>query len=290
MRVVSRFAVMVDAGYLLRQCVEIASGGKAVSRSQLRITNPAGFIALLVERGRAALGATQRELLRVYWYDGVQASGRTPQQESILRLPDVQLRAGTVNSAGQQKGVDALIIIDLFELALNGAVSEMVVVAGDADLLAGIESAQRRGIRVALLGIEDPSCGVSHRQSSELTTRVDRVARIGREDISSLVAFQPAAIRQPLVVGGTDVVAAKGALPQSIAVETAVTAFLAEVPPDAVLLGPDQTRIHPKWDRLLLHHVRVALRTGLLSAHDKSRARETVLARLQGGKWREDSG
>jgi hypothetical protein len=281
---------MVDAGYLLRQCVEIASGGKAVSRSQLRITNPSALIALLVERGGAVLGVTQRELLRVYWYDGVQASGRTPQQESILRLPDVQLRAGTVNSAGQQKGVDALIIIDLFELALNRAVSEMVVVAGDADLVAGIESAQRRGIRVALLGIEDLSCGVSHRQSSELTTRVDRVTRIGREDISPLVAYQPAVTRQHSVVGDTDVVASKGAVPRSTAVDTAVTAFLTEVPPDAVLLGPDQTRIHPKWDRLLLHHVRVALRTGLLSAQDKSRARETVLVRLRGGKWREDSG
>jgi len=279
---------MVDAGYLLRQCVEIASGGKAVSRSQLRITNPSALIALLVERGGAVLGVTQRELLRVYWYVGVQASGRTPQQESILRLPDVQLRAGTVNSAGQQKGVDALIIIDLFELALNRAVSEMVVVAGDADLVAGIESAQRRGIRVALLGIEDLSCGVSHRQSSELTTRVDRVTRIGREDISPLVAYQPAVTRQHSVVGDTDVVASKGAVPRSTAVDTAVTAFLTEVPPDAVLLGPDQTRIHPKWDRLLLHHVRVALRTGLLSAQDKSRARETVLARLQGGKWRKD--
>jgi hypothetical protein len=279
---------MVDAGYLLRQCVEIASGGKAVSRSQLRITNPSALIALLVERGGAVLGVTQRELLRVYWYDGVQASGRTPQQESILRLPDVQLRAGTVNSAGQQKGVDALIIIDLFELALNRAVSEMVVVAGDADLVAGIESAQRRGIRVALLGIEDLSCGVSHRQSSELTTRVDRVTRIGREDISPLVAYQPAVTRQHSVVGDTDVVASKGAVPRSTAVDTAVTAFLTEVPPDAVLLGPDQTRIHPKWDRLLLHDVRVALRTGLLSAQDKSRARETVLARLQGGKWRKD--
>jgi uncharacterized LabA/DUF88 family protein len=279
---------MVDAGYLLRQCVEIASSGKAVSRSQLRITNPSALIALLVERGGAVLGVTQRELLRVYWYDGVQASGRTPQQESILRLPDVQLRAGTVNSAGQQKGVDALIIIDLFELALNRAVSEMVVVAGDADLVAGIESAQRRGIRVALLGIEDLSCGVSHRQSSELTTRVDRVTRIGREDISPLVAYQPAVTRQHSVVGDTDVVASKGAVPRSTAVDTAVTAFLTEVPPDAVLLGPDQTRIHPKWDRLLLHHVRVALRTGLLSAQDKSRARETVLARLQGGKWRKD--
>ena len=81
----NRFVVMVDAGYLLRQCVEIASGGKAVSRSQLRITNPSALIALLVERGGAVLGVTQRELLRVYWYDGVQASGRTPQSPGHTR-------------------------------------------------------------------------------------------------------------------------------------------------------------------------------------------------------------
>ncbi len=286
----NRFVVMVDAGYLLRQCVEIASGGKALSRSQLRIVDPSALIALLVDRGRLVLGAKQRELLRVYWYDGVQASGRTPQQESILRLPDVQLRAGTVNSAGQQKGVDALIIIDLFELALNRAVSEMVVVAGDADLVAGIESAQRRGIRVALLGIEDPSCGVSHRQSSELTTRVDRVARIGREDISPLVVYQPAAPKQKADGSMRSMGALESTTSTSSAIDGAIAAFLVEVPPDAVVLGSDQARILPKWDRLLLHHVRLALRTGLLSAEEKSRAREAVLARLRGGELGKESG
>ena len=285
-----RFAVMVDAGYLLRHCVEIASGGKAVSRSQLRLLDPPALVALLIQKAHAILGTAPRELLRVYWYDGVQASGRTPQQESILRLPDVLLRAGTVNSAGQQKGVDALIIIDLFELALHRAVSEMVLVAGDADLVAGIESAQRRGIRVALLGIEDPSSGVSHRQSSELTTRVDRVARIGREDIAPLVAYQSAVARNVPAArmeasGSRENTAAA---PQVM--DEAVAAFLAEVPQGATLLGAGEARIHPKWDRRLLHHVRVALRTGVLSAQDKTRARELVLARWPGGKLHGNSG
>lgn len=104
----ARYVVMVDAGYFLRQSIEIVSGRASTKRSQLDITDPAGLIKLLLDKSKAALDLTSRELLRVYWYDGVMSTGLTPQQRAIVDLPDVNFRAGTVNSAGQQKGVDSL--------------------------------------------------------------------------------------------------------------------------------------------------------------------------------------
>lgn len=155
-----RYVVMVDAGYFLRQSIEIVSGRKSTKRNELDITDPAGLIKLLLDKSRAALDLASRELLRVYWYDGVMSTGLTSQQRSIVELPDVHFRAGTVNSAGQQKGVDSLIVTDLIELAANHAVCDAALVSGDGDLAIGVELAQKKGVRIALLGIEDLAVGV----------------------------------------------------------------------------------------------------------------------------------
>lgn len=290
-----RFVVMVDAGYFLRQSIEIVSGRTSTKRAELDITDPAGLIKLLLEKSKAALDLSTRELLRVYWYDGVMATGLTPQQRSIVELPDVHFRAGTVNSAGQQKGVDSLIVTDLIELAANHAVCDAALISGDGDLAIGIELAQKKGVRVALLGVEDLAIGVSHKQSFEATSRADRVARIGSADISTVmrhaapVAKAPAA---PASVASTP--AALAPAPAALAapaqrvldqaqktlIEQAVRTFIAAQASLAGAVDASTKRIDAAVDRALVHHVFTELALGKLTGDEKIYARDRLRAEL----------
>ena len=63
-----------------------------------------------------------------------------------------------MNSVGEQKGVDSLIVTDMINLARNRAISDAVFVSGDEDLRVGVQQAQEFGVRVHLVGIK-PSRG-----------------------------------------------------------------------------------------------------------------------------------
>jgi len=185
----NRLAILVDAGYLLSQCVQILSNQQSKSRKDLAMLDPQGMISMLIEQSFEVLG--NRNLLRLYWYDGV--SGRlSADHEALSLLPDVQFRAGTISKSGLQKGVDSKIMADLIELSGNQAISDAVLVTGDGDLVVGIDLAQRRGVRVAVLGIEEAAIGVSHNQSFEMVCAADRVRRIGKLSIKPFFAYQPA--------------------------------------------------------------------------------------------------
>jgi len=77
---------------------------------------------------------------------------------TIADLARVKLRLGHLNSAGEQKGVDPLIITDMMMLARNRACDDFVLLSGDADLIIGVLQAQEHGVAVHLLGIT-PSRG-----------------------------------------------------------------------------------------------------------------------------------
>ena len=183
----NRLAILVDAGYLLSQSVQILSKQHSKSRKDLAMPDPQGLIAMLVEQSFQALG--NRNLLRLYWYDGV-AGRLSSDHEALSQLPDVQFRAGTISKSGQQKGVDSKIMADLIELAGHHAISDAVLVTGDGDLVVGIDLAQRRGVRVAVIGLEEPVLGVPHNQSFEMVCAADRVRRIGKADIAPFLSFQ----------------------------------------------------------------------------------------------------
>jgi uncharacterized LabA/DUF88 family protein len=206
--IVHRFTILVDAGYLLRQAAEILSGKTPkTARADITITDPQGLIEMLVQEASTALQNVN--LLRVYWYDGVKTT-LTAEHKSIMALPDVQFRAGTVNGAGQQKGVDSRIVTDLVELAGHHAVCDALLVTGDGDLAIGIELAQRRGVRVAVLGVEDMTVGVHHSQSPEVVHVADRVARIGRANLAPYIKYTP---RAPMVAKVAAVAVPKAAQP-----------------------------------------------------------------------------
>lgn len=189
----NRFAVLVDAGYLLSQSVQALSDMKSKFRKDVEISDPQGLISMITSNAAAVLG--NQNLLRVYWYDGV--FGRmSAEQEAIALLPDVQLRQGIVNRSGIQKGIDSKMMVDLIELSTNQAISDAVLLTGDGDLVIGIEWAQRRGLRVALIGIEENG-GVPHNQSFEALCMADRVRRISKSDISPFLRYSPTTTEPP---------------------------------------------------------------------------------------------
>lgn len=230
----NRYVVLVDAGYLLRQSIEILSKKVSHRRNDLQILDAKGLINLLIDSASTALN--NKNLLRIYWYDGVSGS-LTSEQKSIVAIDDVQLRAGTINSKGQQKGVDSKIVIDLIELATNHAISDAMLVTGDGDLAIGVELAQRRGVRVAVLGVEDMSVGVHHAQSFEVTSIADRVVRIGTAEISKFLKYHPSTVKVKSVASATTAVTTATATPAAATPATT---------PATKFMAPAATPIPPK--------------------------------------------
>ena len=293
----NRFVVMVDAGYLLRQSIEVVSNRASTSRADLEIVDPDGLINALLEKSRSTLNLSGKELLRVYWYDGVIANGLTPQQRSLIKVNDVQFRAGTINGQGKQKGVDSLIITDLIELTSYRAISDAVLVTGDSDLAVGIEIAQKRGVRIAVLGLEDLAAGVAHNQGFEITSRADRLGMLGLADLARFLRYTPnqsTTVHPPVAAVPTPAAAPTptdlpipndvptpndvGASPPAMdraRVEAAVMAFIAQR--GSSLVGAvDHTtnRIEATVDRALLYHVSTDLGHGRLTEAEKIYTRQ----------------
>ena len=109
---------------------------------------------------------------------------RSWQQDELARTNDIKLRLGTVTSSGQQKGVDSLIVTDLIDLARNQAISDAVVVSGDADIRVGVELAQKFGVRVHLVGITTTG---QYNQSIALREEADTVKQWTKEDIQKFL-------------------------------------------------------------------------------------------------------
>ena len=178
-----RVAVFVDAGYLFAQGSTALSGSKK-ARIALIINAPHAIDSLKTMAEERASGC---RLLRVYWYDGAIGGARpTTDQALLANLNDVKLRLGFVNSLGQQKGVDSLIVTDLIELARLGSITDAVVLSGDEDIRVGVQIAQNYGVRVHLLGIV-PSRGS---QSNQLLQEADTTAEWSAETIHSFLSIR----------------------------------------------------------------------------------------------------
>ena len=173
-----RYAVLVDAGYLISSAGELVIG---TARRRDMTVDANGLIGSVMSRVTEQFG---EDLLRVYWYDAARDRVPTVQQRQIAGLPHLKLRLGNVNRAGVQKGVDALLRVDLVGLAATRAVSDVVLVAGDEDMLEAVESAQAHGVRIHLWGIEPPF-GVN--QSERLVWESDTLHVLGRDAVEAFV-------------------------------------------------------------------------------------------------------
>lgn len=175
-------AVYVDVGYLL------ASAATRVTGSSLRSgieVDYAGLIAGLVAQVEENSGLP---LLRVNWYDSGARSGGQPDyhQDQIGLLPRIKLRLGRLSYAGEQKGVDVRLGLDL---ALQGRarVADVVyLVSGDDDLTEAVEEAQSAGVQVVLLSVPAQN-GLGHAVSKHLRRAADGELPISPEVIDRCV-------------------------------------------------------------------------------------------------------
>jgi uncharacterized LabA/DUF88 family protein len=118
---VSRVAVFVDAGYLFAQG-SVAVTGQQKPRVGMTLDGPTAIRELKAVALEKTDGCS---LLRIYWYDGAIGGARLTAEQSLLaHLDDVKVRLGFINTVGQQKGVDSLIVTDLIELARQKAISD----------------------------------------------------------------------------------------------------------------------------------------------------------------------
>ncbi len=176
-----RVAVFVDAGYLFAQG-SIALSGEKLPRGRVVLNHEMAVRCL----GGFACQVSGLPLLRIYWYDGT-STGPTAQHNALAYQTDLKVRLGFVNSVGEQKGVDSLIVTDLIGLARNCAMADAVLVSGDEDLRVGVQQAQERGVRVHLLGIR-PSRGS---QSVFLLQEADTTHEWGPEDLAPFLSCRP---------------------------------------------------------------------------------------------------
>lgn len=152
-----RFAILVDAGYLVAAGVSEAFG-ESVSRKFIRFKNPAEVMASLRAHCEQITGMS---FLRTYWFDAIFGYGMTDEQDAIARQPMVKFRSGQMTYEGKQKRVDSKIIAELRQLSENRAVDGVVIISGDADIIDGVEEAQARGLLVHVLSVGDLDTSVS---------------------------------------------------------------------------------------------------------------------------------
>jgi uncharacterized LabA/DUF88 family protein len=139
------YAIFVDAAFLW------ASVGELLFQTSDRSRLTCDYESLVEELIERTGDACDRELLRLYWYDGAVNKVPTPEQKRVGLLPSVKLRLGRVVS-GHQKGVDSLIVLDLLKVAGTKMVDVIYLLSGDDDLTEGVREAQACGVRVVLLG------------------------------------------------------------------------------------------------------------------------------------------
>lgn len=165
-----RIAVFVDAGYLFAQGSAALTGSKK-PRTSLVLDAAKAIVSL---KKLAQEKGADCKLLRIYWYDGAIGGTRpTTDQAALASLDDVKLRLGFVNSSGQQKGVDSLIVTDLIELARLKSISDALLLSGDEDVRVGVQIAQNYGVRVHLLGISPSRGSQSHQLLQEADTTTE---------------------------------------------------------------------------------------------------------------------
>ena len=188
-------SLFVDAGYLFKQG-SAAALGRIRGRHELDFD--AGVFVVDLTNWLCQQFPSD-ELFRTYWYDGAKRGVAVPEQLSIAALPYVKFRLGRINSSGQQKGVDTLIVRDLMVLSQERSINRAVVLSGDEDLREGIEYAQDRGVRVAVLGIKAPA---GSNQSVELIREADESLLVPPDLLKRSLKLKPqsAAVRLPLTV------------------------------------------------------------------------------------------
>jgi hypothetical protein len=158
-------------------------------------------------------------------------------QARLAEAENVKIRFGFLSSAGEQKGVDSLIVTDLIDLARNRAICDAVLMSGDEDVRIAVQVAQSYGVRVHLLGIE-PSRG---NQSKQLRQEADTLTEWSSATITKfLIIRKPSAPSASSTKPGassttTPAAATAASTPAGLAASPSATAKVAKLPvPDKI--------------------------------------------------------
>lgn len=166
----SQSAIFVDAGFLL------AVGGTQVAGTSLRSAFRVDYEKLVQGILARTAEHSRLDVLRVYWYDASRDALFTDQHKQIGLMPDVKVRLGRISFNGEQKGVDLKLGLDLVGVARNRAASVAYLVSGDDDLAEAVEEAQDLGMKVVLVGVENPDHHLGVMSVAEhLALRVDSI-------------------------------------------------------------------------------------------------------------------
>ncbi len=172
-----RYAVLVDAGYLLSGMGFVTTGSSDRATFDIEIDE---MLELLHARAKEHCGL---DLLRLYWYDAATERRLTPMHKNLAEHDNVKVRLGRLGMSGQ-KGVDALLLRDFLTLAQNKAVDTIYLVSGDEDLVEGVVAAQEHGVLVHLITVQSDE----HRNfSAALQREVDGWLQLSPEELSPLV-------------------------------------------------------------------------------------------------------
>jgi hypothetical protein len=239
--------------------------GKKLPRSEVVLDHEPALRAL----SSFATKVSGVPLLRIYWYDGT-STGPTPQHLTLAHLQDTKVKLGFVNSVGEQKGVDSLIVTDMIALARNRAISDAVLLSGDEDLRVGVQQAQEFGVRVHLVGIK-PSRGS---QSLFLLQEADTTHEWTVDDISPFLSCRPKVLLSDAPTPEAPLAVVTSGAPSTpeplelLGARLAVELDLSEVP--SVLEAYESTHQLPREiDRRLLSGGRAALGRDLESSEKK---------------------
>ncbi len=254
-----RHAIFVDAGYIFAQGSVSLSGSKT-PRTQLKL-DATKIIAQLTTLALARSPGVP--LLRIYWYDG---AGSRPTTEHLIlaNTENVKLRLGTINSAGEQKEVDSLLVTDLIDLARNQSICDATVVTADTDVRIAVQIAQTFGVRVHLIGLEPSRVS----QSPSLRQEADTVHEISRADVANFLKVLPPTPTKPAValapVIATGNATSGAALPKASASQAVPVKTIDQVIDEAI----QQTLAPPHSDIPALKAA-LAASTGVPMEYDK---------------------
>lgn len=281
-----RYAIFVDAGYFFAAGAQAAFGLRTppITRKQVSVKSPQAMLGALCHE--AAATTDNLPLLRVYWYDAMPGPRMSLDQSALALLSGVKLRLGAMNSAGEQKGVDSLIVTDIIDLARNRAISDAVVVTGDEDLRIAFQVAQSFGVRVHILAAGDPTKNVS----PSLQMEADSVTAIDSAWFGSHFDLIVPAATSSLSAAAQVMPPSKAIpVPQAIGLETVTPAVIAEMLSvikqdqlvQLVAHVTTQRTIPPEYDRPLIAKVSAALSGQRLTGDEMRRIRGQFITAIK---------
>lgn len=144
--------VFVDTNYLYRA---IKDGVDVRYRDTFSLSYP--DVTKLIQKWVEE--RIEGKLIRQLWYDGFPGGVPTLQHRELMAVPGVRVRSGrsvTIGDGRQvQKGVDTLIVRDLVVNSFREAMTDMVLISGDADLIPGVDEVSDHGIMVHLWSVHE---------------------------------------------------------------------------------------------------------------------------------------